>query len=625
MAGTLNAATKAARDNKYAIIVGINSYTNKAVNPLNFAVNDAYAIKGLLVKKMGFDEDNIYVFTSEKHGESEPTLTNILFALDSIRQDVSPGGTFLFFFSGHGLHMEGESFLLTREADPRSRLTLEASSLKVSKVMDTIAKMKADKIVLLIDACRTDPGGNKGDKRNTMSREFSKDLVIKAGAQEQQETVKARATFYSCSEGESSFEWQDKKQGFFSYYLVQGIGGEAADSNGNVTLSSLESYLSSKVPKTTMKWMRQNQTPWMEASGSGMSKWALTKGKPGSVTDAKASQSGRQEMAAREEAKQYFARGDECYDKKDYENAIAEYTRAIEKDPDYVEAYNHRGNAYIEKRDYDKAIEEYTRALEIKPDFETAYINRALAYAGKKDYERAIADCTKAIELNPNDADSYVHRGYVHQEKNDLDSAILDFSKAIAIEPKNEEAYFRRGSAYFDKRDNDRALADFVICIEIKPDSGRAYYGRGRVYVRKDDSERAIADFTKAIAINPNDAEAYFYRGLAYDHEKDFEMTIADYTKAIAINPNYAEAYLIRAGVYFEKEDYGRAIADYTKAIEIDPNYASAYYMRGLSYNIIRDFSRSISDLRAFLRLAPSGSVKQINYASDLINKMEGR
>lgn len=275
--------------NKYAIIVGINDYENTSVNPLHFAVNDAKEMKRILIEKMGFTDDSVYLFTSDKKGEAEPKLSNITFALDSVKDDIKPGGTFVFFFSGHGIDMEGESFLLTREADPRSRGTLEVTSLKVARVKDTISKMKADRILLFIDACRTDPGSNKGSESNSMTKSFSKNLIISQCAKPDKGSGKVHATLFSCSIGESSYEWAEKKQGFFTYYLLKGIEGEAADRNGDITLNNLEIYLTSSVSKSANKWMGKPQTPWMERSGSGAGTLALAKGKPLTATDLNAS------------------------------------------------------------------------------------------------------------------------------------------------------------------------------------------------------------------------------------------------------------------------------------------------------------------------------------------------
>ena len=62
-------------------------------------------------------------------------------------------------------------------------------------------------------------------------------------------------------------------------------------------------------------------------------------------------------------------------------------------------AYHRRGTAYASKKEYDRAIADYTKALEIDPKHISAYNDRGLAYTSKGDYERAIADVTRAVEL----------------------------------------------------------------------------------------------------------------------------------------------------------------------------------------------------------------------------------
>jgi len=66
-----------------------------------------------------------------------------------------------------------------------------------------------------------------------------------------------------------------------------------------------------------------------------------------------------------------------------------------------MEEYLHRGDAYFEKEEYDKAGADYTRAIELEPNLAVAYYNRGVAYLRKDKYDEAIADLTKAIELDP--------------------------------------------------------------------------------------------------------------------------------------------------------------------------------------------------------------------------------
>src|SRR5262249_9368062 len=69
------------------------------------------------------------------------------------------------------------------------------------------------------------------------------------------------------------------------------------------------------------------------------------------------------------------------------------------KDPSW--AYSDRGIAYYNKGDYDRAVADFSKVIERNPNYAKAYINRGNAYDNKGDHDRAIADYNKAIELNP--------------------------------------------------------------------------------------------------------------------------------------------------------------------------------------------------------------------------------
>jgi tetratricopeptide (TPR) repeat protein len=84
---------------------------------------------------------------------------------------------------------------------------------------------------------------------------------------------------------------------------------------------------------------------------------------------------------------------------KDYNKAVMLYTRGIEINPDYANAYNYRGFAYSKLGDHSKAIADYNQAIKINPDYASAYNNRGFAYARQKDYKKATQDAKKACEL----------------------------------------------------------------------------------------------------------------------------------------------------------------------------------------------------------------------------------
>jgi len=139
-------------------------------------------------------------------------------------------------------------------------------------------------------------------------------------------------------------------------------------------------------------------------------------------------------------AEEFLKRGQSYTDKNDYDKAIADYSKALQLNPNLADAYKKRGIAYALKGDYDQAIENLTQSIMLNPNDVDAYINRGIFYAIKEDYDLATADCTQTIRINPNDADNYLRRGEFYLRKGDYDKATVDFKKALEINPNDEFA-----------------------------------------------------------------------------------------------------------------------------------------------------------------------------------------
>ena len=155
------------------------------------------------------------------------------------------------------------------------------------------------------------------------------------------------------------------------------------------------------------------------------------------------------------------------------DEAIAEFTGAIEINPGDAEAYNGRALIYQGKGDYDRALADFTKAIEIDPKGVEAYVNRGLVYYIKGDYDKAVADYTRAIELNPKDAKAYSYRGDTYIKKGRYDDAIADCSKAIELEPNFVKAYVVRGAAYYSKGQVDKSQIDYKKAQELGYDEKR--------------------------------------------------------------------------------------------------------------------------------------------------------
>ena len=101
------------------------------------------------------------------------------------------------------------------------------------------------------------------------------------------------------------------------------------------------------------------------------------------------------------------------------DNAITDYNRVIQLQPDHVPVYVNRGNIYAVKGKSDLAISDYTRAIQLNPLLEISYYNRGNVYGSKKNFDMALADLNTTIQLNPRYAKAYYSRAkvWLHQQK----------------------------------------------------------------------------------------------------------------------------------------------------------------------------------------------------------------
>ncbi len=170
--------------------------------------------------------------------------------------------------------------------------------------------------------------------------------------------------------------------------------------------------------------------------------------------------------------------------------------------------YYYKGNDHYEKGNYDKAIENYNTAIILNPNFPEAYFNRGLCYYVKKDYDKAIKDYTKAAEQDSENPVIFNNRGDAYYRKQEYNKAIMDYDKAVTLNSSYLKSYYNRGLAYAVLEDYDKAIEDFSKVIELDTDFAEAYYVRGLAYEYLESYDKATEDYEKALKLNPEMEEA---------------------------------------------------------------------------------------------------------------------
>jgi len=163
-----------------------------------------------------------------------------------------------------------------------------------------------------------------------------------------------------------------------------------------------------------------------------------------------------------------------------------------------AEFYFNRGITSVDQDNFTQSIADFTKAIEINPNVAEPYCARAVAYDIKGKFNQAITDFTKAIEINPKDIKAYYTRGVIYVKKGKFTQALSDFTKAIAINPDQAEPYCARGAIYGKQRKFTQSLSDFTKAIEINPNYADAYNLRAFLYYQLKEYDKAWAGIHKA-------------------------------------------------------------------------------------------------------------------------------
>jgi tetratricopeptide (TPR) repeat protein len=289
---------------------------------------------------------------------------------------------------------------------------------------------------------------------------------------------------------------------------------------------------------------------------------------------------------AKNPALEHASNGDVFMEQGNYDQAISEYSQAIELDPKYPEiknklavAYSDRGKSFVDEKEWDSAIADTNKAIELDPQLANAYNIRGSAYI-----EKGSEDEMSAFDHKYNE-ESALATEFFNKAIDNFTLAIDDKKMALKLNPTHELykqnlaiAYNERGKVYNEKEGWDLAISDFTAALELEPDMKEAYNNRGYAYNGKGFSDKAIADLDKAIELDPNVALYYSNRSWSYYQKEEYDQAIIDGTSAIKLDPNLAVAYMNRGNSYFQKGMMTKAAEDFNKVLDLtrDPELIAA-------------------------------------------------
>lgn len=300
------------------------------------------------------------------------------------------------------------------------------------------------------------------------------------------------------------------------------------------------------------------------------------------------------------------------------EGALSDFGQGLKLSKNAPEFYNLRGQLLNVMGEYERAVADFDKALTADPSLVNAHQNRAYALIHTRDKSKALADYTAVIKLAPQDPKGYIGRATVAMDNANFDAAIRDLDKAKALDPKSAYASSIRGEAKRLKGDLAGALVDHADAIRLAPDEETVYINRSLVYRDKRDFDKALDDLNEAILRNPKSDLAYADRGEIWQLKGAYDRSMTDLEKATTLNPKSPVAMTLLGDTLRYKGDLDRALDAYNSATRAVSDYVAAYTGRGLVYQKKGDFAAARAEFEKALKLPSDADAEKAKPAQAL-------
>lgn len=416
--------------NSYAVVIGINDYQKWP--KLQYAVQDARAIRDTLVNRFGFAGERVFTLAN-----GEATRNNILALFHDKLADaqLKKDDRIFVFFAGHGATRQLSSgrnlgYIIPVDSDPQQ---VSFDAIPMTDLQNIAESLNAKHVLFVMDACYSGLGLTRGGGNSAFLRDNARRMgrqMLTAGGADQMVADGG-------PNGHSVFTWT----------LLQALNGKA-DLNGDglITATELAAYVAPAVASVSQQTPAFGSLPgseggefvfqlpveaeFLSAQSAQLSPDAialnskLDKGRDlkadGNTVLVKNLQGEEQKIAApkpvdassRQLAQRANDRGLQLYKEKRYAQAEAAFTEALKYRPDFGLAANNLGFVYYKQEKYAEAARWFENTLQIDTSRAIAYLNLGDARMRLGDGDKARQAYTSFLELAPNHANA----GYAKEQ-----------------------------------------------------------------------------------------------------------------------------------------------------------------------------------------------------------------
>jgi Tfp pilus assembly protein PilF len=194
---------------------------------------------------------------------------------------------------------------------------------------------------------------------------------------------------------------------------------------------------------------------------------------------------------------------------------------ALRLKPDYAIAHYYLGKAYlINGGPIEQEMIEYKRAIELDPNFIEARIDLGAAYYAQKDFDSAIKGFEGVLEIDPKNPVAYGNLGRVAMAQGERAKAEDFLKRAISLDPSYSLALNNLGNLYFLEGKMGAAKEIFEKSLTMTPNNPGIHYFLAKIADKEKSKELAVSHWNTAVDL-----------GLSGNMLKEAQVRLAELNK----------------------------------------------------------------------------------------------
>lgn len=291
---------------------------------------------------------------------------------------------------------------------------------------------------------------------------------------------------------------------------------------------------------------------------------------------------------------------------RNYPDAIADSNRCLKQHGDRAGCLNLRAMSKRFGGDPKGALNDLDRALALAPEDLMILVNRADLRMKAKNLSGAKEDLEKALRVNEKFVDAWVSRANLRGMQGKHADAVSDLEHAIALEPKRAETYRQLFfSLVSSGSDDEAALGALDRVLELDPKDVSSYCNRASMFASKKRLPEAIADYQSALKVQPDYVMALANLAQLQRRAGRPQQALASFRRWVALEPKSYLAVKGLAEILAETGNRRAAIGELTRILKLLPKATAALYQRGVLFTKLSEHENAIADFTQILTIRP--------------------